>query len=678
MEVSLAGAALALTAIGATAAMLAVLTVMFYARARRTVAECLLGAGAALVLILNAEVYALSLLPGVRPLKWLPQSHVLLLCVLFGFSLGRPGARGWAAALRAAVGEVRAVWARLGLLLRIALGGLLLVLLSYFVFGAYDVPWTWDELEYHVPMAIQPYQDGRVQTVSSDLPWANAYPRGVELIWYWTLQWSGTNLLFHPVQLAFGLQYLLAVFVLARRTGATESAAVLGVLVLATTPVFFALSTSGYIDLATAAAVISLVAFLAPARDAAAPLTRDWPLASLALAEACLVKLPLLAIAFGGLAGLQALLGRGSPRQRGGEAGRFLASPRGVASALIVLAACHTYWRNAIEHGNPLYPARFEVAGLKLDGPLDTARFGTGAHTSVGKPVADMTRWERFWYAWTDFRQPLDIDSFGSFGPVLLAILLPFLASLVLLQRPLDTWRLTLGAMFVLCLFTPSYLPRYGLPMAAVAVVGAMWLATRFGPASFRVFALVVLVLCVSGLGVSKRRMSHSLEWVRKQSGGYLALKTRNAFLAEHVPTGGPQYCRPDMIRYIRTHSGAGDLLVCNVRTFPALLWNYRYDNRVCWLTGTAGDSYPEEASDLSLPSPAELTDWITRVLAKQPRHVLLYTQSAYAQELIGHPEYGYRAALADPAERQNYAMTLFERVERAPVVGATAELGDG
>jgi len=70
-------------------------------------------------------------------------------------------------------------------------------------------------------------------------------------MWYWSLQWTHTDLLFHPVQLAFGLQLMLAMYVLARRTGAAPWAAILASLAIATTPIFYLLTVGGYIDVAT-------------------------------------------------------------------------------------------------------------------------------------------------------------------------------------------------------------------------------------------------------------------------------------------------------------------------------------------------------------------------------------------------------------------------------------------
>ena len=657
MEVTPLGLVRVAAAILAVVVLYGALVVLLRTRAyRRPMSETLLGASLLLVLILNAEVYALSALPVHRPLKWLPLFHGLITAGLVGVL-----PRAWWTTLRALAESFRQCLRQAGYVLGSALVGLAILLLVYLLFGAYNVPHAWDELEYHVAMAVQPYQDGRVAPVTSDLPWATAYPRGVELLWYWTLEWTGTDLLFHPVQLAFGVQLLLAAYVLARRTRASVRAATLVFPVLATMPVFLCLSTCGYIDLAVASSVIALVALLAPPRQSNATGTRDWPLAALAMAQACLVKLPILAVAFGGIALLHALFFRGAIRSRLREALAFLGSLRGVVAILVILAASHTYWRNWAHHGNPLYPIRVTLADhVVLPGPVDPGLFGGGGHSTAAKPVAKMTRAERFYYAWTDFHQPLNVDSFGSLGRIWPFVILPLFALSVLWALwHRDGWLLALTAMFGLSFFTPAYLPRYGLAMIAVALAGALSVLSRFPrPVEF-VGVMIVVAFCLPGLRFNERHVRHSLRWIRMGGGGTLALPTRNAYVYERDVVGYPGYCSPHMTRFIRDHSRPGDLLVWNVRTFHGLLWNRTYSNRVVHLPAGPHDMYPHSAADMR---PGATKTWLDRVAELQPRHVLVYTDSESARRLLAEPEWGYREAFRD-ADRDRYPMILFERV---------------
>lgn len=637
------------------------------------ISESLLAASVLFVLSINAEIYLLSAIPVERPLGYLPLFHLAVTVVLATASWRGAGISAWRQTLWAVVGSFALLWRDCGWVVR--LGSLVTVgmLGVYLLVGAYRVPSAWDELEYHVPMAVQPYQDGRVGPVTSDLPWANAYPRGVALLWYWTLQWSGTDLLFHPVQFAFGLQFLLAVYVLACRSGVRPGVALLVTIVMASMPVFFILTTCGYIDVAVAATVITVVAFLAPPRTQEDGVRHDWLLAGLALGQACLVKPPLMAVALGGIAFLHDVFFRMGPRVGLRSIPRFVFSARGLAMLLVVLLCCHTHLRLWAERGNPLYPLRVTLAGrVMFDGPLDAARFGIGGHTTMGQ-VSEMSHLQRFWASWVDLYQPLNVDSFGGFGPVVpVAIVFLFVSFAVRALLARTTWHLALVLMISLCFATPSYLPRYGLPMVAIATVGAAWVVSRF-PRELSVAATVgVVLLCALGSAKSITYLWEELKWLTSQAGGQIPLATRNAFLLEKHQIGlADIYCTPEMIRYIRDHSGPGDVLVWNVRTFPGLLWNRTYSNRVIHLAGSRHDVYPGSAATLMEPTEEEMNRWLGEVLRLRPKHVLVYAQSAYARALTDRDELGYNQVFYDSDSRGPGAMVLFEHAGgRSPPPG--------
>lgn len=667
MEVTPTRILLVIACIGAAVALLWSILVPLHTRRRGLISESTLISSLLAVLVLNAEAYLLSLVPIARPLDGLPLVHVLIVGLLIAYGLTRYGLRSWQRTAGALACGVRHLARDVHVVPSLALVALLVWLGVFFVYGMFTVPGAWDALEYHVPMAVQPYQDGRIGDVTSDLPWPNAYPRGVEIVWYWTLQWTGTDLLFHPVLLLFGGQLLLAIYVLARRTGVKSAGAVLAMIVIGTTPVFYWLSTHGYVDIAVAASVVALVALLAPRRGEPSRLeTRDWLPAAMALAEACLVKLPILAVAFGGIALLQALFLRGRIRTAWVNALRWAFSWRGGLAAVVVAASCHTYWGNWIEHGNPLYPARITIGErVVLDGPVDTSRFGDGGATSVDKRVADMTRFERFYHAWTDFKAGLLADSFGTFGPVLPFLILPLFAivTLVALAR-WHTWRLALVAMFVLCYFTPAFLPRYGIPMVTFAVVMGMVVTNWLPRWGAQLAAVVVVVFCWPGFTDSRRDMKAALSWIKANSGGTLTWAQRDAFMAERFNlAGNPVYASPEITRLIRERSGPGDVLVWNVRTFPTLLYNRSYSNRVVHLPGTPRDCYPDGAYLLAKPNAEQMAAWLKEIDRLHPRHVLVYTHSAYAERLQSAGDLDYEVHYRDPKRPDRSGMTLFERM---------------
>lgn len=626
--------------------------------------ESVLASSVISVLILNAEVYALSLLPFERPLDWLPLVHS---SVVAGTIVGISACYGWDVWRRSfthGIASAHVVWNQ-PLVVRMMLLCMFSIVFVSAAYGMYTVPSDWDGLEYHVPMAVQPYQEGRIGPVTSDLPWATAYPRGTETIWYWTLQWTGTTALFHTVQLAFGLQLLLATYTLARRSGVVPWSALAGCAIVTTMPIFFILSVSDYIDIAYGAGVIALLAFLAPSREQSPQLQRDWLLAACAFSQCALIKLPIVAALFGGIALLHTLLTSKTVRERSWQVWLFLRSWRSVTAGIIILFGIQSYIGHWVKENNPLYPVALTVGGrLIFEGPVDSRLFGGGANSSMGN-VAEMSLVHRYYAAWADWFNPLNVDSLGSPGPLFLTVVLVsfvlFLGhALVTRQR----WHLAIALMFGVAFFVPGFfLPRYGIPMLTIAIVGSTWTFQRFSSELLPGLKIILVAGCLFGLFVSSAYIRTSLQWTTNVAGNDFSLAKRTSFIAEKVQVGIPEiYQSPEMILYIRDHSKPGDTLVWNVRTFQSLLWNRTYSNQVIHLAGTQADFYPGGAYLLTEPTSDQMTNWLFTLKQMNPDQVLVYTQSAYAQYLLANPEFGYHIGYQDAASRGKGAMTLFER----------------
>lgn len=665
MEVTLTGWLLTpVAALAILALFWAALVLLRVARPAGPLSESLLAASTATPLVLYAEVQLLSLCPLPRPLDWLPAAHLALviLLLIIGFAVG--GRRIWSEtwhALRAGfVGWLRAS----GLIVALGFAILVILLGLYLAWGMYSVPTLWDELDYHIPMAVQPWHDGRVGYVGSDQPQADLYPRGVELLWYWTLRWTGTDLLFHPTQLAFGLQLILAAYVLARRMPAPPWAAGMAGLIIGTTPIFYLLTTGGYVDVAHAASVVTVLAFLAPPRNPQAPLTQDWFRVALALGEAAIVKYPFLALICTAFALAQTLLCRVHPWHACRTTLRFLITRRGLATLVVLAAGFHWYISLAQRYGNPFYPFRFTVAGHTLLPGMHTPD-GTnyGGYSSQTKPIPKMSLRERYYYAWTDFKAGLNIESFGTFGPVLpWAILVPALAFCVAAVVARNSWHICVTALVLFCLaFTPSAVPRYGLPMVSVIIVCALSLLGQLpGPAATGC-ACALLVACVPGAEHSVRAVRDA--WRSELASADFSWFTRNLYWAERYEAGAPTFASTDITRYIRDHVGAGKVLGWNVRTFPTLLFNRHWSNPVRHLPGPAREFWPGSAADLTPLTAEELDAWCRQLKEVNPDFVLLYVGSYYGVHLGTHPQLGYRVAFQDYAARGRYAMVLFERI---------------
>jgi len=660
MEVGLENVNLALAALAAGAATLLAFAALVFHAARRPLSEAIIVAVAGFVLLTNVEVYGISAWPGPRPLRHLPAVHTAITIALLLYLQIRYGIAGWQALGRAFWTGLDSGRFPLFTKLCVAVAGL--AALGLLIAGAYLVPATWDPLAYHIPMAIQPYQDGRVGAVLSDLPWARTYPRGVPLMWTWTLLWTHSDLLFNPALLLMGLQFAVAAYALARRMGVQRWAAALGLPVLITMPIFWVLCTTGYVDLAPAGAVLSTLVFLAPQRGREPARLPDWLLAVIPAGQALLVKMPLLLVALVGVVAIGRLLcGRWGVLWN--DVRRFAWSVRGVFALLVVVLASHTYIENLVQYGNPFYPIRLG-AGVEdgKRGVVGTAGFGMGAATRAPKPVAHMNMWEKYYYSWTDFVEPANPDSFGSFGPILpYGLLLPAAASVIAAVTTWKRWSLTYVALIALCLPTPAFLPRYGLVLVALLVVGALQTISHIRGRAAVGYALIVLGLTWSGIRPPETQVEGTIEWLCKVNGGSLPLAQRSGVVLETFGAGGrPYYPSARMVREIRERSQAGDTLAWNVSCFHTLLWNRTYSNRVVYLPGAPREGWPSDPLRAKPPTDAELAEWVRKLQALAPRHVLVYGKGRYAARLRDEPGLGYVAVYEDAPG--GHPMVLFER----------------
>jgi hypothetical protein len=147
------------------------------------------------------ELYGLSWFPTTRPLDWLSAGQVALAVLGVVFLPWR----SFALFVKECLLYVVAQWRRARWLIKLVMGGLGGVLIVYFFFGFFLNPSGIDSLMYHIPVAVQPFQDGRVNTFDSSVPWTYLYPKAVELVWSWTLLVARSDLLFLPILFLFGL-----------------------------------------------------------------------------------------------------------------------------------------------------------------------------------------------------------------------------------------------------------------------------------------------------------------------------------------------------------------------------------------------------------------------------------------------------------------------------------------
>jgi hypothetical protein len=655
--------------LAAICAAVAVSTVVFFwallARATNGLpaSEALLIASVLTVLGINAEVRILTLFPVKRPLDLLPWAHLIILGLAFAAIQRRYGFALWLGFARDLRRSASAQWSTFPMEVRIGVIVALLLMTGYGIYGLSIGASGWDELAYHVPQAVQLYQDGRLGDLDSWLPWTYAYPKGAAILWAWTMFFTRSDFLFHTVQLAFGLQLLLAVYTLARRSGGSVPSTVAVLLALSCMPIMAILTTQAGADIGYAAGCVGLLAFSAPPREVTGRVL--WPYAALFFAQAALIKLPVIAIIFGIIGILCAFLR--SPRA---TLAAMRAGVRSVVGALAILAVLWGLYlpvTNWVSYRNPMYPLAVSVGPIVIwRGPSPAFQHSLllDSHTSFRElPKHNIVR--LYHAVLADWFGPKNYDSTGTYGPVVLSAFLFLFAAFVYQSFSLgDPWRIALSVATAIVVLLPgAYMPRYGLPMVAVVAAACSVFMSTAPPSFERWLRASVLTFGFAGAMQSAVWLYTGARYMSTINGGIWLSPLRSSRFQETVQMGiSAYYPSPQMIRAIRTYAKAGDLMVWNISCFHGLLWNRDYSNRTLFLSATEADRFPGGPEQLSRPSAQELSQWVTRLRQLSPDQVLVYSQSAYAEAVRTLTAPRYIVAFSEDEAKGRGAIVLFQR----------------
>ena len=215
-----------------------------------------------------------------------------------------------------------------------------------------------DDVTYHLPPIYQAVQDGSLAQLPVSLRGHFAYPLNGELLFAWVILFTRDIKWIDAPQALFALVCGLAVFALARRFSLRPREAFLASALFATMPVSLLQAPTNYVDLISAAWLLSgVVALLhfAESRSLISLTLAGLAVGLLAGTKASTLPLAGLLAAVGVLAALR---------------GRQPASKRVRCLALFSLPALATsgYWylRNWIVLGNPIFPWPLRVAGRTI------------------------------------------------------------------------------------------------------------------------------------------------------------------------------------------------------------------------------------------------------------------------------------------------------------------------
>ncbi|MDD5083587.1 MAG: hypothetical protein PHT88_01440 [Candidatus Moranbacteria bacterium] len=614
-------------------------------------------------LIVIAEVYLLSFIPIERPLRFLWLFHTAVVFAFVSSTLYLWKIDAWKDLMRHSKRVIFDFFGNGDLLQRLLIGLAVIIFPVYFLAGVFFVPSAPDTLSYHIPLAIQPYQDGRIANIDSDLPWTYLYPRGAEVMWYWTLQLTKSDLLFNAVQLFFGFNLLLAIYVLSKKLGNGIRESLMAAIIFLTMPIFYILTISGYIDMDYGASILAGIAFLAPSPKKF--LKYDIFFAALALSLAALIKVPIIATLFIGIMLFAKMFSKEGGRYIFSDSTLFFKSKFFFLSlAALVLSSSH-YIENWITYDNPIYPIGLSVLGTSVfKGIMNPTDFGLGVNTLMGD-VKSMSSIQRFYSSWADVFNGLNVDSFGSTGAVfILAIVFPFIIFLMKTLAERNAYHIALSAIVSLSFIIPGlFTPRYNLVMTAIGIVGAINIFMYFEKRILNTLMYALLGLCVLTISIPFDNMTKSIAWIKSLSGtdGF-DFRNRSSIVAEKVSLGGyDNYPTAQVIKYIRDNSLSGDMLGWNVNGFHALLWNRTYSNRVVFLPGTEMDRWPKGPSLMTVPTEKQIKKWKNIVEKMKPRHIVVYANSIYPS-LISSLDTKYIVAFKET--EGNFPMEVLERVD--------------
>lgn len=328
--------------------------------------------------------------------------------------------------------------------------------LALSIVAAYYLPvWQWDALGYHLPYVNFALQRGTFADIPADVPYLSSYPHVVENIFVAWRAMLPDDRLVEIGHLLFGVLGAIAVGAIACGQGVRNGHAVAAGAAWLTIPAVFLQLPSNYVDVGSAALLLTAIAFV------------------LMSPRGC--SLLLAGVATGLFLGskptapLAAVLLLLVLSVRGWRAGHRCATGGAWIAALVLGAP--TYVTNVVHRGNPVWPVRLDLGPFHLPGTQTvTALLQSGAqapHLDGPLPLRLAQSWTTIWPPFPAFDMRI-----GGLG-LLFLVALPFAMVRVVRTRSAAVW-----VCFAATLATPDpAVARYVLAFAGVVLafgVGAV------------------------------------------------------------------------------------------------------------------------------------------------------------------------------------------------------------
>ncbi|MCX2933964.1 hypothetical protein ORI20_27210 [Mycobacterium sp. CVI_P3] len=350
------------------------------------------------------------------------------------------------------------------------------------VVTAYYLPvWQWDALGYHLPYVNFALQRATFADIPSDVAYLSSYPHIVEDAFIAWRAMLPDDRLVELAHLMFGLLGALAIAAIARGSGARGAHAVAAGAAWLTLPAVFLQLPSNYTDVASAALLLSAVAFVV------APMHRTQLLLAGIAIGLFLGSKPNALIAGALLLAVLTVRGHRAGR-RGWIATAWLAA---------LLFGAPTYAVNIARHHNPVWPVRIDVGPLHLPG---TRAMSALLESGAAAPHLEGPLLSRVVRSWTTIAPQLPVFDMriGGLGLVFL-VALP-----VALVRAVRTRSPAVWLCFAAALATPDpAVARYVLGFAGLVLAFAVPAVDRLGRRGRQVVFAAAAVAAAQGLWVA-------------------------------------------------------------------------------------------------------------------------------------------------------------------------------
>ena len=343
----------------------------------------------------------------------------------------------------------------------LAAGGLLVLALAFIVLhGIIYPPFTYDDLNYRLPISAWMLQNGGYAITPPQMYILDCYPRSMECWFTWFLAFFRRDTWVDISQLPFLAVCMLALYGVARRLGSSGPAALAGALIFPFAPVVLAQLMTAYADIGYTAFILAALANLLWLREAPGLASRI----SFGLALGLV-----LGTKFSGVNYAAVILAFYFLAQwRRGARGRELLAG-GLAILLpLLLTGAYAYLRNTLLYGNPVFPYKVALAGFQLPGEWDS-------DGGLALPeMKQMTALGRIVRSWRDISAVSHSGWYGGFGVTWPFLLLCVAGSLGLAWRRREWPRLELYALIILLfLVTPfNFRTRYVLFLLGLGGLG--------------------------------------------------------------------------------------------------------------------------------------------------------------------------------------------------------------